>query len=66
MIAEVSMFVVVQEVWSQVSPDYETVQRLRTLIVSPETTVGEIMEWSARCNVVGKGDVVLTNPDGNA
>lgn len=60
------MFVVVQEVWSQVSPDYETVQRRRTLIVTPETTVGEIMEWAERCNVIGKGDVVLTNPDSNA
>ena len=55
--------VVVQKVWVQVSSDYDSVERTRTLAVTPETTVGEVMRWAAAGNVLGRGDVVLTEQD---
>jgi hypothetical protein len=57
------MFVVIQDVWNQVSPDFDTAHRRRTRVVTAETTIGEIMEWADSANVIGKGDVVLTRPD---
>ena len=55
--------VVVQKVWVQVSADYDATERTRTLAVTPETTVGEVMLWAAAGNVLGRGDVVLTEQD---
>ena len=55
--------VVVQKVWVQVSADYDATERTRTLAVTPETTVGEVMRWAAAGNVLGRGDVVLTEQD---
>lgn len=55
--------VVVQKVWVQVSADYDAAERTRTLAVTPETTVGEVMRWAAAGNVLGRGDVVLTEQD---
>ena len=59
----VRLLVVVQKVWTQVSADYDAVERTRTLAVTPETTIGEVMRWAAACNVLGRGDVVLTEQD---
>ena len=58
--------VVVQTVWVQVSADYDSVARTRTLAVTPETTIGEVMRWAAAGNVLGRGDVVLTEQDNAA
>lgn len=58
--------VVVQKVWVQTSSDYNSVERTRTLSVTPETTVGEVMQWAAAANVLGRGDVVLTEQDPTA
>lgn len=58
--------VVVQKVWVQTSSDYNSVERTRTLAVTPETTVGEVMQWAAAANVLGRGDVVLTEQDPTA
>lgn len=55
--------VVVQKVWVQVSADYDAVERTRTFAVTPDTTVGEVMRWAAAGNVLGRGDVVLTEQD---
>ena len=55
--------VVVQKVWGQVSADYDAAERTRTLAVTPETTVGEVMRWAVAGNVLGRGDVVLTEQD---
>jgi hypothetical protein len=55
--------VVVQRVWVQTSADYNAVERTRTLAVSPDTTVAEIMRWATAANVLGRGDVVLTEQD---
>ena len=55
--------VVVQKVWVQTSSDYNAVERTRTLAVTPETTVGEVMRWAMAANVLGRGDVVLTEQD---
>ena len=55
--------VVVQTVWVQVSADYDSVARTRTLAVTPEMIVGEVMRWAAAGNVLGRGDVVLTEQD---
>ena len=55
--------VVVQKVWVQTSSDYNSVERTRTLAVSPDTTVAEIMRWAMVANVLGRGDVVLTEQD---
>lgn len=63
MMDEHDSFVLVQQVWVQVSPDYETSMNTRTRIVTSETTVAEIMRWAAFPNVLGKGDVILTVPD---
>ena len=59
----VRSLVVVQTVWVQVSADYDAVSKTRTLVVTPETTVGEVMRWAAAGNVLGRGDVVLTEQD---
>ena len=59
----VRQLVVVQKVWVQTSSDYNAVERTRTLAVTPETTVGEVMRWAAAANVLGRGDVVLTEQD---
>lgn len=56
-------FIVVQRVFVQVSSDYQTVCKARTLIVTPATTVGEIMHWAKAANVVERGDVVITEQD---
>ena len=61
--ASVRPLVVVQTVWVQVSSDYEAVARTRTLAVTPDTTVGEVMRWAAAGSVLGRGDVVLTEQD---
>ena len=55
--------IVVQKVWVQVSADYDAAERTRTLAVTPETTIGEVMRWAAAGNVLGRGDVVLTEQD---
>ena len=55
--------VVVQKVWVQTSSDYDSVERTRTLAVTPETTIGEVMRWAAAGNVMGRGGVVLTEQD---
>jgi len=55
--------VVVQKVWVQASSDYDAVERTRTLAVTPETTVGEVMRWAMATNALGRGDVVLTEQD---
>ena len=55
--------VVVQKVWVQVSADYDAAARTRTIAVTPETTIGEVMRWAAAGNVLGRGDVVLTEQD---
>ena len=60
------LVVVVQKVWVQTSSDYNAVERTRTLAVTPETTVGEVMQWAAAANVLGRGDVVLTEQDHTA
>ena len=57
------LVVVVQKVWVQTSSDYNAVERTRTLAVPPETTIGEVMRWAAAGNVLGRGDVVLTEQD---
>ena len=59
-------FIAVQKVWQQVSANYDAVERIRTLAITPETTVGEVMRWASASNVLGKGDVTLTEQDGNA
>lgn len=59
-------FVVVQQVWVQVSSDCDTVGRFRTIVVTPETTVGEVMRWAAVGRVIGRSDVVLTEQDSEA
>jgi hypothetical protein len=56
-------FVVIQKVWIQVSADYAAAENTRTLVVTPETTVSEIMRWAANCSVLGRGDVILTEQD---
>jgi len=58
--------VVVQKVWVQTSIDYNSVERTRTLAVTPDTTVGEVMRWAAAANVLGRGDVVITEQDHTA
>ena len=55
--------VVVQEVWVQTSANYDAAKRLRTLAVTPETTVGEIMDWAKVTNILERGDVVITEQD---
>ena len=55
--------VVVQEVWVQTSANYDAAKRLRTLAVTPETTVGEIMDWAKSAHVLARGDAVLTEQD---
>ena len=57
--------VVSQIFWFQTSSDYQAEPRVRTLIVKPETTVAEILEWSNRSvsNSLGKGDLVLTESE---
>ena len=57
------LVVVVQKVWVQTSSDYNAVERTRTLAVTPETTVGEVLRWAAAGDVLGRGDVVLTEQD---
>ncbi len=55
--------VVVQKVWVQVSADYDEVERTRTLAVTPETTIGEVMRWAKAGNALRRGDVVLAEQD---
>ena len=51
--------VVVQTVWVQVSADCDTVARTRTLAVTPETTIGEVMRWAAAGMCLGAGMLFL-------
>ena len=53
----------VQDVWVQVSADYNAVKRSRTLVVKPETTIAEVMQWAEKPNTLGKGDVRITISD---
>lgn len=52
-------YVVLQNLWVQVSADYQAEKRSRVLIVSPTTTVEEIIKWSKTGDALGRGDVVL-------
>ena len=54
------VFVAVQKVWRQASSDYDAVARTRTLVVTGETTVKDIMSWAKDVNALAVGDVVLT------
>lgn len=56
-------FVIVQRVWSQVSSDYQAAVSTRTLVVTPETTVAEIMAWAKKPYCLAKGDIVLCEED---
>lgn len=55
--------VAVQRVWYRVSADYQAELQTRTRTIGPETTVGELMQWAKSPNVLGRGDVVLTETD---
>lgn len=57
------MFVVTQEIWVQSSVDYEAVKKMRTFIASPEMTINDVMDWAEKCNVLARGDIVITKPD---
>jgi uncharacterized protein YaaQ len=56
-------FVVVQKVWAQTSADFDSVEKTRTLTVSAETKIGEVMRWASTGNFLGRGDVVLVEQD---
>lgn len=53
-------FVVVMEVWNQVSADYDAAKTTETLIVKDGTTMAEIVAWYDAFNVLGRGDMVLS------
>lgn len=56
--------VVVQRVWVQTSNDFNAVERTRTLVVTPETPIGEVMRWAAAANVLvrqANGDLMNRN-----
>jgi hypothetical protein len=55
--------VAVQDVWVQVSSNYDTTRNVRTLVVEPDTPVSKIVEWAKSGGVLGRGDVVLTLED---
>ena len=55
-------FVAVVPVWSQTSPEYDTERDLATKIVSPSTTVRELMEWRRDLGGLHVGDLTLTVP----
>ena len=56
-------FVVVQKVWVQTSADFDSVDKTRTMTVSPETQIGEVMRWASAGNVLGRGDVFIVEQD---
>jgi hypothetical protein len=56
-------FVIVQEVWVQVTADYSSAKRNRTLVVEPETTIEQVMQWAEKGNLLGRGDVTITVTD---
>lgn len=60
------MFVVTQEIWVQSSANYDGIKKLRTLIVTPETTIRDVMKWAEKCNVLASGDIVITKTDSDA
>ena len=55
-------FVAVVPVWSQTSSDYAAERDLATKIVSPSTTVQELMEWRRDLGGLHVGDLTLTVP----
>lgn len=55
-----SRYIISQCVWEQCSADYDAAKRIRTKVVTSETTVAEIMEWSNYSKALGCGDVTIT------
>jgi hypothetical protein len=53
-------YVVVQHVWPQTSANYDAERATRTMIVGADTTVAQVMEWARSGQLLGRGDVVLT------
>lgn len=58
-IDEGKRYVAVQRIHVQVSADYASEPRTRVLVLTPETTVAEVMAWSVAGNVLGRGDVSI-------
>lgn len=54
--------IISQTFWFQTSADYQAEPRLKSLVVKPETTVAEILEWSNKSvsNSLGRGNLILT------
>lgn len=50
-------YVVVIDVWSQCSSDYQAVKETAVIDLEPETTIAEVMELVSKWNVLGRGDV---------
>ena len=58
-----NQFVIVQDVYPQVSADYAVAKNTRTLIVDETVTVKEVMDWAMSGNVLGRGDVIISRAD---
>ena len=59
----VDTFVAVQRVWSQVSGNYDAEQSTRTLVLSPATTIADLMAWAKDGDVLGRGDVIVSRAE---
>ena len=57
------MIVLVQKLWLQASSDGHAVERTRTLVVKPDTTIAEVVLWAATGDALQRGDVVITEED---
>lgn len=57
------MPVAIKRVHYQCSSDYQTEPRFETLLLSDETTVAEIMEWSERHKGLGEGDLIIAKTE---
>lgn len=59
-------YVVMQKAWYQASGNYDAVEKVRTLIVTSDTPIGEIMRWADEHNSLAAGDVRIPREVGTA
>jgi len=52
--------IAIHRAWYRVDPAYRNEKSYRVMVLKPETTVSEIINWyETGINVIGKGDLII-------
>jgi len=52
--------IAIQKVWHQTSCEMHSVESTRALVINPETTISELLQWADdEKHALGKGDIII-------